>query len=141
MKVHYLSATVIKVMDQDRHLTYCGEAIAYGVDPERYQVANYTDPYRVTCGGCMDAWEAQYPERYAEFRARWPKPKPYVRQPGEHPDVSSVRDYQASHARGWIRRYIDDDSVDDTGFMFTLHELTIGHAKELAKMALEMNRD
>lgn len=138
MNVHYLSATIVKLMGEDRHLTYCKEAIAYGVDPDRYQVANYTDPYRVTCGNCLDAWEAQQPQRYAEFRARWPKPTAYERQPGEHPDASELRDMQATQARGWIRRYIDDP-IDDTGFMYTLHRLTYGHARELAKVSLDLH--
>lgn len=68
--IHYLSATVVITPEGNRHLAFCGFQMLWHVDRESYQVANYADPTRVTCDGCMVAYESIYPAAMQEFRER-----------------------------------------------------------------------
>lgn len=68
--IHYLSATAVVTEDGNRHLAFCGEQMAWSADAHRYQVANYSDPTRVTCDSCMVAYERIYPQAMQEFRER-----------------------------------------------------------------------
>lgn len=139
LPVHYLSATIVETDKGKRHLAFCGVQIIYGLDPRWYQVANYSDPTRVTCNGCLTAYAGTYPQAYAQWRERFPEPVEYVRQAGEHPDVSALRDMQAEAHYAWLKRYINDPSVTPTALMHTLHKLTYEAAKELAAMAIRLH--
>ena len=141
-EVHYLSATIVKTPGGgDAHMAFCGELLLWHCDRNRYQVANYSDPTRVTCPGCMIAWAGIYPIQAAEFRRRYPRPTGYVPPAEEPADVNEMRTYHATHMRAWARMWINDATVSDTDFAYALHELTYGHAKELARFALELYRE
>lgn len=68
--IHYLSATAVITPEGNRHLAFCGLQMIWGADRDRYQVANYADPTRVTCDPCMVAYESIYPAAMAQFRER-----------------------------------------------------------------------
>lgn len=139
--IHYLSATAVITPEGDRRLAFCNERMVYGVDSARYQVANYSDPTGVTCQPCLTAYATTYPTEYAAWRERFPMPAAYQVNPAEHPDVTAVRQMQAESHRAWLKRYVNDDTVDATALMFTLHKMTYEAARELATMAIRLHSD
>lgn len=139
--IHYLSATAIVAPgepDDRLHLAFCGKQMRYGIDREFYQVANYSDPWRVDCVLCVAEWARIYPGEYADFLRRYPRPEPW-RAPDEPEEVKDLRGYQEAEVRRWLTVYVRDESVSNADLMAALHRMTYKHARELAQLALEIH--
>ena len=140
--VHYLSATAKTVTDtrgvtSTMHMTFCQTLLTWGVDAGRYQVANYSDPTRVTCRLCLDGYAATYPESWAELLKRTPLGFTYERMETEDPRVHELRQAQASARRAQIEAWIGNPLISDVDFMFWLHKATYEDARELVQFALK----
>jgi hypothetical protein len=139
--IHYLSATAVNTPEGVRHLAFCGEQFDYYADKPRFQVANYSDPTRVTCQGCLVAYATTYPDRWKLFRLSFPRPIEWTPPQGEHPDVSLIREGHAHHQRAWLRMWVNDPTVSDLDLMAMLTHRSYDDAKELARIALRLNGD
>lgn len=141
--IHYLSATAKTVTDAQgvtfqMHVTFCQALLSWGVDADRYQVANYSDPTRVTCWLCLDAYAATYPNAWAELLKRTPLGFTYERQETEDPRVHELREAQASARRAQVAAWINNPLIGDVDFMFWLHKATYEDARELVRFALKI---
>jgi hypothetical protein len=136
--IHYLSATAVVTEDGNRHLAFCGERMVWSADAHRYQVANYSDPTRVTCRACLEEWARLYPREAEAFRKHYPRPVPYVPPADEHPDVTEMRECHAVHQKTWLLMWINDHTIPAVDLMAAFTALGYRHARELAALALRL---
>ena len=141
--IHYLSATAVVAPDAPDgrlHLAFCGKQMRYGIDAARYQVANYSDPWKVDCALCMAEWARIYPDDHAEFLRRYPRPEPW-QAPDEAPEVTELRGYHAAEVRRWLMVYVRDETVSNADLMSALTRMTYEHAQGLARLALHLHNE
>lgn len=67
--IHYLSASAVNTENGVKHLAFCGEQLDYGTDKDRFQVANYSGPNKVTHFRCVIEYAKSYPWDYKGWAA------------------------------------------------------------------------
>jgi hypothetical protein len=139
--IHYLSATVVNTTWGPRHLSFCNDRFNYDDDKHLFIIANYAEPLGVTCGPCMEAWTASYPSDAAAFEAKYPRPQHYAELDSEHPDVTELRKCYAELQRRYMRRWVNDESVDAVDLAYSFHRFTYAQMKELAQLAFRLHGD